>query len=316
MLAGCTVATAPTGPAGSHEEANHVRPTTPAATGPITASPPSSSAALPITAAAPPVRSSVVPNGAAAPAHVVVVIFENKDAGQVDGADSAPFLNGLAAEGTRFTDAHGEAHPSQPNYVALFSGSTHGVDGDSCPQDLTGENLASQLIAAGRTFVGYSEGLPKPGYTGCGDGTYARKHNPWADFPALPASVNQPLTALPNDFAKLPTVAMIVPNLCHDMHDCSVATGDEWSRQHLAGYARWAQTHGSLLIVTFDESSGSDSANRIPTFVVGQGVRSGVSGQRIDHYTLLRTIEDFYGLAPLGRARAARPLTGIWLGRP
>jgi acid phosphatase len=257
-----------------------------------------------------------VPTGAAAPAHVVVVIFENKDAGQVDGADSAPFLNGLAAEGTRFTDAHGEAHPSQPNYVALFSGSTHGVDGDSCPQDLTGENLASQLMAAGRTFVGYSEGLPTPGYIGCGDGTYARKHNPWADFPALPASVNQPLAALPSDFARLPTVAMIVPNLCHDMHDCSVATGDEWSRQHLAGYARWAQTHGSLLIVTFDEGDGSDSSNHIPTFVAGQGVRPAVSGQRIDHYTLLRAIEDFYGLAPLGRARDARPLTGIWRRRP
>lgn len=281
-------------------------------TPPSSISPTTPSTISPTTSAASPGSSSGVPTGAGAPAHVVVVIFENKDAGQVDGANSAPFLNGLAAEGTMFTDAHGEAHPSQPNYVALFSGSTHGVDGDSCPQDLTGENLASQLMAAGRTFVGYSESLPQSGYTGCGDGTYARKHNPWADFPALPASVNQPLTSLPNDFANLPTVAMIVPNLCHDMHDCSVATGDEWSRQHLAGYARWAQTHDSLLIVTFDEGNGSDAANHIPTFVVGQGVRPGVSGQRIDHYTLLRTIEDFYGLAPLGQASDVQPLTGIW----
>lgn len=309
ILAGCTAAAVPTGAAGGHQEASQVTSTTPAA-GPIAARSPITSAA------SSPVSSSSAPTGAAAPAHVVVVIFENKDAGDVDGAASAPFLNGLAATGTVFADAHGETHPSQPNYVALFSGSTHRIDGDSCPQDLTGENLASQLIAAGRTFVGYSEGLPKPGYTGCGDGAYARKHNPWVDFPALPASVNQPLTALPKDFATLPTVAIIVPNLCHDMHDCSVATGDEWSREHLSGYASWARTHDSLLIVTFDESEGADSSNHIPTFAVGQWVPPGVSGQRIDHYTLLRTIEDFYGLAPLGRARDAQPLTGIWRRRP
>jgi acid phosphatase len=302
ILAGCTAVEVPTGAARGLEEASKVNSGTPPAPGPIT-TPPAST-------------RSPTSSAASAPEHIVVVIFENKDAGQVDGAGSAPSLNGLAAEGTVFTDAHGEAHPSQPNYVALFSGSTHGVDGDSCPQNLTGQNLASQLIAAGRTFVGYSEDLPTPGYTGCGDGSYARKHNPWADFPELPASVNQPLTALPTDFASLPTVAMIVPNLCHDMHDCSVATGDEWFRRHLAGYARWAQTHESMLIVTVDESDGSDSSNHIPTFVVGQRVLPGVSHQRIDHYTLLRTIEDFYGLAPLGQARDAQSLTGIWRRQP
>ena len=159
------------------------------------------------------------------PDHVMVVVFENKDADAVVGASQAPYLTSLAATGAAFTDAHGETHPSQPNYLALFSGSTQGVTDDRCPVDLSGDNLASQLIGAGRTFVGYSEGLPSVGYTGCGSGDYARKHNPWVDFRNLPASVNQPLSALPSDYGQLPTVSFVVPDLCNDMHDCGVAAG-------------------------------------------------------------------------------------------
>jgi acid phosphatase len=95
------------------------------------------------------------------------------------------------------------------------------------------------------------------------------------------------------------------------MHDCPVRTGDSWARANLGPYADWAAAHDSLLIVTFDEDEGS-SANHIPTTVVGAGVRAGASHQRIDHYSLLRTIEDMYGLPALGRAAAAQPLTGIW----
>jgi acid phosphatase len=242
-----------------------------------------------------------------------VVVFENKDAATVLGAADAPYLNQLAGEGAALTDAHGVTHPSQPNYLALFSGSTQGVTDDSCPQSFTGPNLAEQLQAAGRSFTGYSESLPSPGYTGCRAGRYARKHNPWVDFPALPASLNQPLSALPADFSALPTVAFVVPDLCSDMHSCPVATGDAWARAHLAPYVAWAGTHDSLLVVTFDEDEGS-SANHIPSFLLGPMVRRGASAQRVDHYGLLRTIEDMYGLAPLGEAAHAQPLTGIWTG--
>jgi phosphatidylinositol-3-phosphatase len=244
------------------------------------------------------------------PDHVMVVVFENKDADAVVGASKAPYLTSLAAAGAAFTDAHGETHPSQPNYLALFSGSTQGVSDDRCPVDLSGDNLGSQLLGAGLTFVGYSEGLPGVGYTGCSSGDYARKHNPWVDF-RLPASVNQPLSALPADYTQLPTVSFVVPDLCHDMHNCNVATGDAWARDHLDGYVSWARQHNSLLIVTFDEDSGT-KANLIPTVVTGAGVRAGTIGQRIDHYDLLRTLEDLYGLPPLGEAATASPLTTLW----
>ncbi|WP_448613612.1 alkaline phosphatase family protein [Modestobacter sp. URMC 112] len=242
---------------------------------------------------------------------MVVVVFENEDAGDVVGAGDAPYLTSLAGTGATFTDAHGLTHPSQPNYLALFSGSTHGVQDDSCPVDLTGPNLASQLADAGLTFVGFSEGLPRPGFTGCRAGDYARKHNPWVDFTDLPASVNQPLSALPDDYAQLPTVAFVVPDLCNDMHDCGVAAGDAWAREHLRGYVDWAQTHNSLLVVTFDEDSGTD-ANRIATFLVGPMVAAGPSDEHIDHYGVLRTLEDMYQLLPLGEAARAEPITGVW----
>jgi acid phosphatase len=246
------------------------------------------------------------------PDHVLVVVFENEDAKNIVGGPDAPYLTSLARTGATFTNAHGETHPSQPNYLALFSGSTQGVKDDACPLTFSGPNLAAQLQAAGRTFVGYSEDLPSAGYAGCNAGEYARKHNPWVNFDGLPDSVNQPYSALPADLADLSTVSFVVPNLCNDMHDCGVAAGDRWARDNLADYVTWADQHNSLLAVTFDEDNGS-SANRIATVLVGPMVNAGASDQRIDHYSLLRTLEDMYGLPPLGHAADAQPVGGIWL---
>jgi acid phosphatase len=293
VLAGCSPASTDTG----------ARTTGPAAAGSSTTSSTSPSRAASSSAAS--------STGLPTPDHVVVVVFENKDGGHVVGAPAAPYLTALAATGASFTDAHGVAHPSQPNYLALFSGSTQGVTSDACPQSFPGGNLAAQLQAAGRSFAGYSEDLPAAGFTGCQAAGYARKHNPWVDFPALPTSVNQPYRAFPSDFSALPTISFVVPNLCDDMHDCSVAQGDAWARGHLSAYVTWARTHNSLLVVTFDEDEGT-SANHIATMFVGPMVRAGASGQRIDHYGVLRTLEDMYGLPPLGQAATATPISGIW----
>jgi acid phosphatase len=287
------------------------------ASGPTgTSSPTSDSASAPSSSASSGSGASPAAGtaGIPRPAHVMLVIFENKDASAVNGSPKAPYLNSLAASGARFTDAHGERHPSQPNYLALFSGSTHGVTSDKCPLLFTGDNMASQLASVGKTFVGYSEDLPEVGYDGCTTATYARKHNPWSDFAALPPTVNQPLSALPTNYDQLPTVAWIVPNLCHDMHDCDVATGDAWAKSFLTPYVSWAKEHKSLLIVTFDEAGGGSPANHIATFVVGAGVKQTTVDTRIDHYSILRTIEAMYGLPPIGEAANAQPFTGIWTG--
>jgi hypothetical protein len=271
-------------------------------------------AATPERPAAPP--ASATAGGATAdaprPDHVVLVIFENKAYAQIAGSRSAPYLNALIGRAAVFTDAHAVTHPSQPNYLALFSGSTHGVPDDRCPVRLTGQpNLARQLLDSGRNFVGYSEDLPAAGYTGCSRGRYAAKHNPWADFDNVPASANQPFTAFPTDYARLPTVSIVVPNICDDMHDCGVATGDAWARTHLDDYLRWADTHNSLLVVTFDEDdNGAD--NHILTLAAGPMVRAAAYPEPVNHYRLLRTIEACYGLAPLGEAASPAPITDIW----
>ncbi|MCU1473271.1 alkaline phosphatase family protein [Amnibacterium sp.] len=240
--------------------------------------------------------------------HIVIVVEENKARSQVEGM---PFLSGLARGGATFSDFRAETHPSQPNYLALWSGSLQGVDSDRCPVDLGDQpSLGSQLLAAGRSVSIYSEGLPRPGYTGCASGRYVRKHNPLADFRATSgAKHNLPFRAFPTNFADLPSVSMVVPNLDHDMHDGSVSAGDTWLAAHLSAYRDWAPAHNSLLIVTFDEDDGT-SPNRILTTIYGANVRPGVYGETVDHYRLLHTVEAASRLGLIGAAGA--PITDVW----
>jgi Phosphoesterase family len=254
-------------------------------------------------------KAAVVPR----PDHVVVVILENEHRSSVIASPQAPYLNKLATRGANLTHSYGITHPSQPNYLALFSGSTQGVTSNACPQRfLKTDNLGHQLRTSGLSFAGYAESLPKVGFTGCVSGGYQRKHNPWVDFKNLPASVNRPFSAFPHDYRRLPTVSFVSPNMCDNMHDCSIRTGDRWMKKNLDRYARWATHHNSWLVVTFDENAGG-TVNPIPTIIVGGHVRPGPYAGMIDHYTMLRTIEDAYGLPTLGRATAASPLSHIWM---
>ncbi len=120
------------------------------------------------------------------PDHIVVVIFENEHRSNVIGNPRAPYLNQLARQGANMTHSYGITHPSQPNYLALFSGSTHGVTSNGCLRRLKKRNLGSQLHQAGLSFTGYAEALPKTGFAGCVHGRYQRKHNPWVNFANLP----------------------------------------------------------------------------------------------------------------------------------
>jgi acid phosphatase len=241
-------------------------------------------------------------------------MMENHSYREIIGNPAAPYINALAQRSALFTNSHAVTHPSEPNYLALFSGSTQGVTDDSCPHTFTGPDLASQLAAAHRTFAGYAESLPAGGAAVCSAGEYARKHVPWADFANVPASATRPMPAFPTKpagYARLPTLSLVIPNLCDDMHDCPVGTGDGWLQRHLGGYANWAMTHHSLLIVTWDENDGSPG-NQIATIFAGQQVRPGRYAEPISHYGVLRTLEYLYRLPPLGAAATARPATNIW----
>jgi hypothetical protein len=255
--------------------------------------------------------------GAAAlptPAHIVIVVEENKPDGEIIGNKATPYINSLANSGAMMTQSYAETHPSEPNYLALFSGNTFGLTSDACPVDAgAAPNLGSELLVAGYSFAGFSEDLPAVGSTVCSADKYARKHVPWSNFSNVPAASSLPFSAFNarSDYASLPTVSFVIPNLDNDMHDGSVAQGDAWLRTNLSRYANWAMANNSLLIVTFDEDDGG-AKNRIPTVIYGAHVKPGSYSEPISHYNLLSTVEQMYGLPLTGLAANAPAVGDIW----
>lgn len=261
------------------------------------------------------ISAAVAPNLPRPPAHIVIVIEENKQLADIAGkTGTAPYLNDLIARGALFTRSYGVAHPSQPNYIALFSGLTD-TNGDGCPPagiDKNAVNLSTELRGAHRSFAGYAEDLPQPGSRMCSSGEYARKHVPWASFSNVPANEILPLAELPRPYGRLPTVAFVIPNLLNDMHSASIERGDAWLATHLRPLVVWAMSHDTLVIVTWDESDQT-IANHIPTIFVGPMVKRGRYDEPITHFRVLRTIEDFYGLPHAGRSASVPPIADVWL---
>jgi acid phosphatase len=245
------------------------------------------------------------------PAHVVVVIEENHAYDDIIGSRAAPYMNKLARHGASLLNYHAITHPSEPNYLALFSGSTHGLTGDGCPLTYHATNLAHQLRAAGRSFAGYAEGLPHTGSRTCAHGNYVRRHAPWTDFPDLPGSLGRPLSRFPAHFADLPDVSFVIPDMQHDMHDGTVGQADRWLHNRLGDYVTWARRHDSELVLTWDEDDFGVS-NHIPTVIVGSHVRVGHYRTAADHYRLLRTIEWLFGLSGIHRSKGVAPLTQVF----
>jgi acid phosphatase len=241
------------------------------------------------------------------------VVEENRSQTNIIGNKAAPYINQLAAGGAMMAQSFAEAHPSEPNYYALFAGNTL-VKDNVCPFNAGNTpNLGSQLLAAGYTFVGFAESLPAVGSTECKAGKYARKHVPWVSFSNIPANYSLPFSAFPapQNYANLPTVAFVTPNLDNDMHDGSIAQGDAWLYQNLSQYAEWAKANNSLLILTWDEDDNT-SRNQIPTVIYGANVRPGAYTETISHYNVLSTLEEMYGLPKLGNATTAPAITDIW----
>jgi Phosphoesterase family/FG-GAP-like repeat len=253
------------------------------------------------------------------PDHVVLVMMENHSYNEIIGVSSAPYINNtLAAQGALMTNSFAIEHPSQPNYLDIFSGSNQGVTDDTVPppgSPYTTPDLGGELIQAGFTFGGFSEDMPSVGYTGSDFNNYARKHNPMVDFADVPSADNMPYAGFfPTDFTKLPTFSFVVPNVINDMHDGSVSTGDTWLQNNVEAYRQWAMTHNSLLIVTFDEDDGSQH-NQIATIFDGQMVKAGQYSEHLDHFGVLRTIEDMYGLPHAGASATATTISDIFVNQ-
>jgi hypothetical protein len=251
-------------------------------------------------------------SGAPRISHVTVIVMENREDELVVGNKNAPYFNKeLVPQGVLMTNSHAVAHPSEPNYLALFAGSTFGVTSDKCPVSFDAANLASESIKAGLSFTGYAESMPQDGYTGCRTLLYARKHVPWTDFTNVRASMNLAYHGFP---AQPASVMFITPNMCNDMHDCSTLTGDRWLQRNLPPIIAWNAKNDGLLVITWDEAEpDGDGSNKIPTLLIGPMLKAGTtSSQRIDHYAVLRTIETALGLGCLQKDCSSSPIAGIW----
>ena len=269
--------------------------------------------ALVAVAIAPVAHAELLPR----PDRVVVVIEENRSFSQVmDKRNSASYIHALAKLGVLFTQSYGVTHPSQPNYLALFSGSTQGVTSNACPNTFASDNLATRLMDKGLSFASFAESLPEVGDVTCKSGGYQRKHNPVVNWQGtrLPVEMNKRFADFPQDFSKLPTVSFVIPDQDNDMHDGDFAAADAWLKTRIAPYVDWAMKHNSLLILTWDEDNFRED-NRVVTILVGPMVKPGVSAQRIDHYNVLRTLLDLYGLPALGASAEAEAIKNIWQKR-
>lgn len=249
-------------------------------------------------------------------AHVVVIVLENHDENAVVGSASAPAFNRFSRAGATLADYHGVSHPSLPNYLALASGSTQGITSDCTACTVRAASLAD-LLPPG-DWKTYAEGLPAPGWDGAEAGTYVKKHDPFLYFRRVSrdAALRRrivPLRDLSADLRTraLPRFALVIPDLCHDMHSCPVAAGDRWLARFLPRLLRSRSFEGGAAFVIFDEGV---TGTRVPAFAIGPAVRPGTTfALHTDHYGLLRTIEQGLGLRPLlGHARGAQAIGTIW----
>jgi phospholipase C len=248
----------------------------------------------------------------------IFVVFEN--ANYQDALDQA-FFTGLTQTGAGFTNFSAEAHPSQGNYIALTSGSLNGVYGDGT-YDLEVANLADLLDAKGISWKVYAEGYPGNCYTGAAEGTYVRKHNPFISYGSIQHDtarcakiVNATQFDLDLASGQLPEYVFYVPDLNNDGHDTDAAFAADWYAQKFGPLISDATfMNNTLLVSTFDESGGYFDKNQIYTSLVGPMVRAGAStADPLDHYSLLRMVEENWSLGSLGQSDAtAAPITGIW----
>ena len=252
--------------------------------------------------------------------HIYLLILENKGLDQILTTTKAPYLASLIGRYGLATNYDAVWQKSQPNYLALFSGSTHDITDDQA-HDLAGPDLADQIDASGRSWSVFAENVPGGCFAGLtssggpdGQGTYARKHEPAISFTDI--SRNPGRCARIMDFTHFdPTAAdfeMIVPNLCDDMHDCSIADGDAFLARfvpRILSSPAWQS--GGVLFITFDEGLGSGThPDRVATLVISSRVPAGFrSTVYHTHYSLLRTVEAAWDLGCLDRSCRANDLS-------
>jgi acid phosphatase len=230
-----------------------------------------------------------------------------------------PRLTAVAARYGRATRSYALTHPSLPNYLAIAGGSRFGIHDDDPPvaHPLGGSSVFGQVLAAGKVAKTYAEGMTRACQLSS-TGRYAVKHNPWAYFTSrseragcrrfdVPAGTPTK-GRLHKDIlgGTLPTFGLLIPDLCHDAHDCSLATADRWLHGWLGPLlgSQDFRTGRLAVVVTFDEDD-RDANNHIFTAVLHRRLHGRTVRTRLDHNALSHAVSRLVGARPLRKAATA-----------
>lgn len=263
----------------------------------------------------PPTRPPQVTKRQAIPnfAHIVIIVEENHGTDSIIGNSKAPYINQLANNYALATNYFAAFHPSLPNYLALTSGTNAGITSDCSPSancEANVKNIADEIEASGRSWKAYEESMPAA-CTTHNSGNYAVRHDPFVYYPDISGNSARcsqhvvPFSQLNSDIKNetLPDYVFITPNVCNDMHNCSVATGDKWLKEHVPQILRSNAftKQNSLLAITWDEAETNNrEGNKVPLILAGPSVKSHyVLGEQYSHYSLLKTIEQAWNLKTL-----------------
>lgn len=231
--------------------------------------------------------------------------MENKPFNSIINNSQAPFINSLILKGSLLTNYHAITNPSLPNYLALIGGSTFNITSDCTNCFINQSNLVDSLENKNLTWKGYLESMPKSCFLG-NSYPYAQKHNPFIYFDDIRKNDVRynnivPLSNLDSDLKTyLPNFILIIPNLCNDMHDCSISEGDKFLAQLIPKITSSGtlKNKNYLLILTWDEGNITD--NKISTIIIGSNIKPGFkSDSAYNHYSLLHTIEQIWDLASM-----------------
>ena len=263
--------------------------------------------------------------------HVVWIVLENHSFGELVGppgstADrQAPYLNSLARSCGLATRFRAITHPSLPNYLAMVSGRTGGVTTSctpaGCPQRR--RTVFDQVRRSGRSWRVFAESMPRA----CRRSDaypYVVRHNPPTYFPDLRGCRTSDLpmgTTSGGPFVdvlaegRLPALTVVVPNQCHNTHDCDIPIGDAWLSELVPQIVDGPDYRAgrTAVFVTYDEGAGGtagqscrrdyDESCHIVTVAVAPSIAPGTrSAVRYDLYSLLETTERMLRLARLGHA--------------
>lgn len=265
----------------------------------------------------PPSSPTIASGGEGAPSNQVtkllVVVEENHSLDQM--RTGMPYTFALARRYGYATHYTAISHPSLPNYLAITGGDTFGVTDDDPPTShpIHGHSVFGQALAAGKAATLYADGMPSPCVTD-NAGTYAVRHNPWAYFVderGACARHDKPFATFAGDVAsgRLPNAGMVVPDVCHDAHDCDLTAADRWFR-HLMGevFAGRDWRSGHLAVVLTADEDDSTQGNTVLTVVIHPSQHGHVVTTPLTHYSLTRLYDEVLGVAPLRDARTVPDL--------